>query len=334
MSQYEKPEIIGFQNEQDKIFPPQVVITTSAICNSQCPNCWARQGGVREREGVLFMPYDLIMKIYREAKEVKEKFGINPILRHTGMGEPFMNPHLVLALLDGIEMGLTLSVITNGSLLIPRLAKVLLDAGIDMLEFSVDAGTKEEYDKIRVGLDWDTLNKNINFILDYRKKHNKKTKVICSIVKHPGVDFERAMTYWQKKGMDDVMGRVYLTYGVLSKDNYAAEPYLDPNNRIACSHPFRRLTIVTNGNATFCNYDVRPNQGYYMGNVVKQSIQEIWQSQKFNEWRQLQLAGRWQEIPLCQECDDWKYKPWLNTYDHKVRQKAEEEMNKKIENKN
>ena len=51
------------------------------------------------------------------------------------------------------------------------------DCGVTQLFFSIDAASKETYDKIRKGSDWDKVMKNINYFLDLKKKKGKKLPV-------------------------------------------------------------------------------------------------------------------------------------------------------------
>jgi radical SAM protein with 4Fe4S-binding SPASM domain len=72
------------------------------------------------------------------------------------------------------------------------------------------------------------------------------------------------------------------------------------------------MVILATGNVTFCNFDV--NDNLFMGNVCDQSIEEIWRGQKFEAWRDLVLQKRFEEVPLCKKCDDWKYKSWTHNF--------------------
>lgn len=112
--------------------------------------------------------------------------------------------------------------------------------------------------------------------------------------------------------MDKVIRRKYLTYGQLSGAGYSKETYLPPEDRVPCPYPFERMVILAGGNVTFCNFDV--SDDYFMGNVLEHSIEEIWRGNKFESWRELVLSMRFEEVPLCKKCDDWKYKSWTHNF--------------------
>ncbi len=78
----------------------------------------------------------------------------------TGFGEPCVNPHLheFVAKISGA--GARPCMTTNGTLLDERRAKALLDAGVQHVQFSIDAGTPQTYERVRVGGKWDRVLRN------------------------------------------------------------------------------------------------------------------------------------------------------------------------------
>lgn len=321
------PEKVDFAAPEAANFPLMVVLSTSNVCNSNCVHCAFRNSNLSKREGNLYMSRELFTKVFDECR------GEKTMIRITGTGEPFINPNLFDALLEGKEKGLSFGVITNGSLLTPEKSRRLLDAGVDMFEFSVDAGTKKEYEKIRVGLKWETLLKHIDFILEHRNKIKSPTKVIVSVIDQPDrVDVKKAEKFWQEKGVDNVMIRKWLTYGVLGKERYSSDMYLKPENRISCPYPWERMWVLSNGNVPFCNFDITEEDSFFFGNINAQTIKEVWRSSKFDEWRDLVAKKEFEKIPLCAKCHDWKYRSWQYNYLKKVRPTAFEKREKDLEN--
>lgn len=326
------PDRVDFPNPEAARFPLMIVLSTANVCNSNCVHCTFRRDNLSKREGNPYMPRELFTKVFDEC------VGEKTMIRITGTGEPFMNPHLFDALLEGKKKGLSFGIITNAGLLTPEKAKPLIDAGVDMFEFSVDAGTKEEYEKIRVGLNWETLQKHVDFILKYRDEAKSPTKLIVSIIDQPDrVDVKKAEAFWNAKGVDNVMIRKWLTFGMLGKERYSKDVYLSPENRISCPYPWERMWILSNGNVPFCNFDVREEDSYFKGNINTETIKEVWRGPKFEEWRKLIAGKEFDKIPLCAKCDDWKYRSWQYNYLNKVKpdaaKKREEELIKNGDNK-
>ncbi len=210
------------------------------------------------------------------------------------------------------EKGLRTAVITNGSLLTKARSTALLDAGVEALEISADAADEETYRRVRPGLSFAKLMRNIEHMLSYRETSGSKTKILVSFVENPEViDPDAVEAFWRPR-VDNVIRRKYLTYGQLSEDKYSSETYLPTEHRVACPYPFERMVVLASGNVTFCNFDVA--DGHYMGSVYDHSIQEIWRGEKFEAWRSLVLQRRFEEMPLCAKCSDWKYKSWTHNF--------------------
>lgn len=299
------PDRFGMKKGAEK-FPLMVLPSVSNVCNSRCAHCWyTRNPGLRKRDAVTFMTGELLKRII---EEVAEHTDPRPLIRITGTGEPFLMSELTECLVYGCgKKNVRMAVISNGSLIDPERSERLIDAGIEALEISADAADQETYERIRPGLKFKDLMRNIEHMLKYRTKTGAMTKILVSAVDTKEIDASAVETFWRDK-VDNVIIRKYLTYGQLSEEGYSEETYLPPEERVPCPYPFERMVILANGNVTFCNFDVE--DGYFMGNVNEQTIAEIWRGAKFEAWRKLVLDGRFEEVPLCAKCSDWKYKSW------------------------
>ena len=292
-------------------FPLMILPQVSNICNSSCIHCWFNANPeLRTRDGVKYMASELLCKI---VDEISLHADTKPLLRITGTGEPFMMQGLtkILSYASG-KKGVRVGIITNGSLVTSDRAKKLIDAGVEALEISVDAADKYTYERIRRGLKFETITKNINNMVLYRNKISANTKILVSIVENPKeIDPQAVEAFWRDRA-DNVIMRKYLTYGQISEEGYSEETYLPPDKRVPCPYPFERMVILASGDVTFCNFDVEDS--YYMGNITEQSIEEIWRGPKFEAWRKLVLQCRFEDMPLCDKCNDWKYKSWTHNF--------------------
>ncbi len=59
------------------------------------------------------------------------------------------------------------------------------------------------------------------------------------------------------------------------------------------------------------------NQGL-VGNVMESSIQEIWQSALYDEFRKLHQTGRWGDISMCGKCMDWQHMRWDHGFEKAI----------------
>ena len=202
--------------------------------------------------------------------------------------------------------------ITNGSRFTEKSSIRLLEAQVDMIEFSVDAADPETYDLVRKGLNWDRLLKNVKRMVALRNKLKSKTKIIASAVNQVGVDIEKVAVFWDPL-VDDFQRRKYLTWGINDPARSAdPTPYLPPEKRIPCPFIFERLNIDSRGRVMVCGFDIAGVTD--MGNVHERSIKDIWHGSEFEGFRQRHLAGRGSEIDFCKDCPDWKYRSWQHNY--------------------
>jgi len=301
-------------------FPLMVLPSVSNVCNSRCVHCWyTKSPHLRNRDGIPFMTERLFRKIIDEVAQHNDP---RPMVRITGTGEPFLMPGLTDLLVYGCgEKNVRIGVITNGSLLAPDVSSRLIDAGMEVIECSVDAADAQTYERIRKGLQFKTVLDNIEYMVSYRDKTGAKTKILGSVVENPAeIDPPAVEKFWRER-VDNVIMRKYLTYGQLSEEQYSEETYLPSEDRVPCPYPFERMVILASGDVTFCNFDVEDS--LFMGNVNDERISEIWRGEKFDAWRRLVLKGCFEEVPLCAKCSDWKYKSWTHNF-FKVMKNTEE----------
>lgn len=121
-------------------FPMMLVLSFVYPCNAECPHCPYTNSNIRDSyKDVPYMPDDVFKKIADEAGQY------GAYLRISGGGEPMLHPHAVELLTYAKRVGCKIGLITNGSAFTEKNSRALLDAGVDMIEFSVDARDAETY---------------------------------------------------------------------------------------------------------------------------------------------------------------------------------------------
>lgn len=121
-------------------------VEASFLCNLECRMC------PRLFEGHLegLMPLERFHRL-------SPLFPYLDFVVLTGYGEPLLHPqlHEFVSLVHSAGAGPRLS--TNGTIMNDQKANQLIDAGIENLQFSIDAGTKETFEIIRVGAKWERV---------------------------------------------------------------------------------------------------------------------------------------------------------------------------------
>lgn len=307
---------------QAREFPMMCVLSFVYVCNSRCPSCPYTNSGIRKSyRDRLFMKPETFRRIADECG----RYGA--WLRISGGGEPMLHPQAVELMEYAKKVGAKVGLITNGSRFDLSSIKRLLKSQIDMIEFSVDAGDPHTYAELRPGLNWQRLVRNVKRMVVWRNKLKSKTKIIASAVNQVGVDIKNIEKKWGPL-VDNFQKRKYLTWGI-NDPNYSADatPYLPPEAHIPCPFIFERLNIDSRGKVMACGFDIVGKTN--MGNIHRQSIQKIWHGPQFEFYRQMHLAKRGQEIPLCKNCPDWQYRSWKHNY-WKLVKNAERRRRSKI----
>ncbi|MEO5361162.1 MAG: radical SAM protein [Nitrospirota bacterium] len=311
------------QFKTTKAFPNMVAINSTYICNSKCPHCPYTNSTIRQEQRSLdfpYMPEDVF-------KTIAEQTGQNKaILRISGAGEPLLHNRLTEYVEYAKKHGCTVGLITNGSLMFEDKIRQFLNAGVDAIEFSVDAADAEMYAIVRKGLDFEKTLDNVRRTVELRNMLNPSTNIIASVInqKISSDKIPQIVEFWEKI-VDSVQVRKYLTFDINDlADSGDITPYL--NTDAPCPFPFDRIMIDTNGDVRFCGYDIKGRTNW--GNVLKESITDIWGGPNFQWLRELHIKREFHRMKLCENCADRQFRSWKYNYYYLIEKAAEKKLEK------
>ena len=135
----------AFKNKTPVIeTPPQCVdIELASVCDLACPFCY-RQHTVTP-DGLLAK--DLFFRIIDQCAEMKV-----PSIKLNWRGESLLHPDLPVCIDYAKQKGiLEVLLNTNAVTLTEEKAKAIIEAGLDVIIYSFDGGTKETYERMRPG---------------------------------------------------------------------------------------------------------------------------------------------------------------------------------------
>jgi organic radical activating enzyme len=308
-------------------FPLMVVISIIYPCNFGCPNCPYTDGNspirrfYHENKGDL-MPVELWNRMADECGPY------SAWMRCTGGGEPMLHPHMTEMVEFAKEKGARVWMNTNGSRFGPdpkgrqRLERII-DAGTDMIEFSMDAADADTYNVVRPPIRgkakdpqrrFEDQVDNVRAALDLRKQLQKPTRVVVSIIRQQIIEgrLDEAVAFWTKQvGVDEVITRKFLSWddntniqlgNAMDKHLYAKLP---TERKEPCVWPFERLNVDTLGRISLCGQDVSFRTAKLFPTLWEKSIKEIWRGEMFTWYRQMHLDGRGAECWPCRGCSAW-----------------------------
>src|SRR3990167_3738679 len=87
------------------------------------------------------------------------------------------------------------------------------------------------------------------------------------------------------------------------------EPFLPfPKERFICKNPFVDTFILPNGDVSLCCETLLMSGRSplpVMGNMLKESLREIWSGTNYNRVREALQTQQWEKSPICQNCRLW-----------------------------
>lgn len=259
----------------------QVEVETTNQCNAKCIHC----PSTRRLDSALFMSPDTFKKVievynryYSEAEERKPKF------LFAGGGEPLLNKNLESYINLCTQNGYPSEIITNGQLLTRKRVEGLVKSGLNQINVSVHAITKEDY-KAALDLDFDITLNNVLGVRDYLRDNNiTETKLLIisnelSVVKSTSEEIQR---FWEEKQIDFAGSKPIWNRAGNLKD--FDKVLLDENHHTLpnfelpawCLVPKYQDTIGTNGDFLKCGCDFFGPAEIY-GNVCSDELTEVYQ---------------------------------------------------------
>ena len=311
--------------------PERIQVEITNRCNYTCGMCPRESFNLPEKD----ISFDLFKKIIDRLAPFSEK-GLETSynITLTGWGEPLLHPALVDMIVYTKDKGHNVGVTTNGLLLAPFIEE-FIGKSLDKLTISLDSveegiEVKESHPSNKV------VQKNIESLIRSRGDR-KKPMITIQITMHGKQQCLETIKYAGEAGAD----RVYLVrlnipfgmnsfkrpnleeeleiykeseeiakkYGLQVDNNFTAfdnqllrslykklRPVMYRSDKY-CPKPYDYLYINIDGRATPCCDLPR----YEVGNVLKQSIDEIWHGENMQYFREHQND-------VCGTCDALRLK--------------------------
>lgn len=310
----------GFPDRDHQVFPQTIVLETTNVCNLRCIHCPQGQGYPDRPEFKAgYMHWDVFTKVIDEISKHKIS-----LLRISPAGEALIHPEFLdqiaymkaknVGPVDLTTNGLTLDnqAIERGKRIIGKsILDRLIDHGLDVIDISLDAATKDAYESIRLRSSFHRVWSNIHRLLDRRESRKSKLKVMLSIIEQPESkgEVEKFVDFWTPL-VDRVIVRPYLPN--LGLTGRKPDDIVDRNpnvKRWACPQFWKRVTVTEEGDIRFCVVDWLNKS--VLGNIRTNTIEEIWRNAEYERMRGCHAAGDYESAhKICGPCTDWIGMRW------------------------
>lgn len=287
--------------------PFVIFIDPSDACNFKCSFCPTGDNSLMKEVGrpLKQLDWDLYKKIIDDICEFDDKV---KVIRLYKDGEPLLNKRFADMVRYAKNSGCCerVDTTTNASLLTEERAIQIADAGLDRINISIEGMNKDQYLRFsgyRLNSFRDIVN-NVETFYQNRKDCEVIVKINGDALSEDqkkefidtfgpiadGIWIESVMSCWPEFDLRD---------GVVVNQNRGI--YGQPIKEVSvCPYPFYSFSINPEGSASLCFLDW--GRKLLIGDVINESVKDIWNSNKMKEYRLMFLRGDRKKHPVCGGC--------------------------------
>lgn len=314
-------------------FPITLSIEPTTSCNLRCPECPSGLRSFTRDTGMLEM--DLFKKVLDET----ERHLLYLYLYF--QGEPYLHPQFSELVKYASQKGIYTVTSTNAHFLDNERARETVESGLSRIIISIDGTTQESYEKYRIGGSLNKVLAGTKQLVHWKKKlqsatphiifqfvvfsHNEnEIEEVFRLAKEHGVDevkIKTAQVYDFEKGSELIpMEGKYARYaftansltpplsqGRRSPSGIALQESVNGSYKIKnellnhCWKLWHSSVVTWDGKVVPCCFD--KDAKYVMGDLKKQSFNEIWNGDAYRSFRTNLLKSR-EEIDICRNCSE------------------------------
>lgn len=291
----------AFESETD--FPLFLHIELAQLCDLRCPYC--SQGDPIARAKYITkarMDWTTYTRIILEGEE----HGC-PSMSPQGIDEPLLNKRLEEHIQFAHKHGyMDIMMNTNATHLTEERSRKLLDSGLTRIRFSLDAATKETYEKVRLGAKYESVHRNIDRFLEIRARGGYALPVV-------GVSFCR--TKLNEHEVDAFVAKWENAVDMVTIQEFIPpdtegdyKRFYPTNSKVRdemmlgfkCVQPWQRVVIRNTGEV--CPCCAMFSNDLSVGNVRDHTVHELWNGESMRQLRSMHKTGKYWENTICLKC--------------------------------
>jgi radical SAM protein with 4Fe4S-binding SPASM domain len=276
-------------------YPLGIDIGTTNLCNAQCIMC---PHSKLKKMGAMDMK--LYAKIIDNCVRLKIK-----MITLSFFGEPLLDKGLIEKIEYAKRKDIFVGFYSNASLLNEDWANKLIQSGLDNITISFDGYSKETYEKIRKNLNFETTRRNILGLINERRKMNANHPKINLVLVELEENKQEIKNFYQEwRNKVDGINIINMRNWANDIQKEGTKESFHFNKRIKrkpCALIWLKMVVDWNGDVVLCCDDW--NHSTILGNLKKQTIEEIWKGEKLRKIREAHIKGEFNKVPLCSGCN-------------------------------
>lgn len=267
--------------------PRYIQIETILGCDAQCPFCPQKN----IERGPVVMPDAVWRKIVDDTRGMGITY--RPFLQNEALIDKRLARIIAYIKEDPTARA---EINTNGSLLDDRRGREIIEAGIDLVRFSVDAFSPETFAQCRVGLDYERVVENVDRFIRLARSEGGRvaTEVRMIDMELNRHEQEAFVEYWSARADRALIVPLY---------NWPWDPGVEMVRK-PCLKMREEMFFYTDGRAVLCCWDIAGRA--VIGDVTKESILDIWNGPVRRAYAGYLARGEREKIALCSRCDAYK----------------------------
>ena len=274
--------------------PMCLQIEPTNFCHLNCICCSNNRS--ERKKG--YMDLNLFRKIIKDASENRIK-RVHLYLH----GEPLLHPEIITMIKLVKESGLSITLATNGMHFTRDFSRAVLETEVDWGDhfmFSVLGHTKSTHENIMKGVNHEVV---VHNIIDFYKLRNEKKmngpiiEVVFYTMPENRSEIKEYQYFWYNR-VDHVRIVNTISY---SFANYAQENQCSLKREKTCRLLWERMPVFWDGSVTICDQDLGGK--YVFGDLVNDSIRQLWHDPNLSQIRELHLKKQFNDIEMCSKCD-------------------------------
>jgi radical SAM protein with 4Fe4S-binding SPASM domain len=273
-----------------RALPVEYIVETTAKCNLYCPMC--------PRETHKQPKADMADSIFERL--VYEASGTAEHMMLIGLGEPFMDPRIFERIEFCHRHSISTLLSTNGTFLDEKLAARVLASPLEQITLSFDGARKETFEFYRKGAKFEKVRDNFQRFARMKDERRSKLQVVVQMVRMEGnaAEVDDFVGFWrQVPGIDQIRIKEDETNLMRPDAGHAADDWKYP-----CHYLWRGpMYVKQNGDVYPCCQSYMLD-GQPLGNLERQPLEQIWNSEEMERMRSLHVAGRGGEVEVCARC--------------------------------
>jgi len=279
-----------------QICPDTVEIELTNFCNLDCIFC--PNSKHRRKKGI--MDFGVFKRIVDEVTTLKVSHVVI-----SGFGEPLIDKGIIekLDYIYDKKVECYIELVTNGFLLTEKMCNALCAKQlVNILDVSIDASNAESYKKIHNRDGFNIIMQNLTYLNKIKKKENHLSPFVSIRFKvssfNKGQFKQFVNRFWNI--VDEIKTYANIFGWPESNINISS---IDKNRiiKIPCPNLWESIRINWNGDVILCCMDYEGK--VILGNVNGQSLLDIWNGLKMQNYRQKHKDFQFDCLRICKDCD-------------------------------